>query len=212
MTRKIQKEDNVPTKDFQNSEKSDINDAEKGTEQETGKQNKNKTVRKLKFIIIALVLLVLFIVLFLGSALLKRTTELPFVDTGETQENYAGYYGIIEGSFSYPSDFIPEMVVCAKNEKTDEEFCSYEMEEDEKYMYGLGYSLEVPIGTYNIYAQLIDPESIGSGFNKNYKAYYSEFVTCGMSVDCESHRPIDVEAIGGETVSNINPQDWYAKN
>ena len=194
MTKKIQEENNVST-----------------VEKEPKKQNKNKTIRKLKFIVIALVLLILLVIFFLGSTLLKKTTELPSIDMGKTQENYVKYYGTIEGSLSYPSNFIPEMGICAENERTGEEFCSSEIKKDKKYMYGSGYSLEVPFGTYNIYAQLVDPESIGSGYNKNYRAYYSEFVTCGMDVKCESHKPIDVEVIGGETVSNINPQDWYAE-
>jgi hypothetical protein len=171
--------------------------------------NKNRTVSKLKFIII---ILILFIIIFLGSMLLKKTTVLPSTNADKAYEDYTNYYGTIEGSFSYPSDFIPKMMVCAKNEKTDEEFCSYEMKEDEKYMYGFGYSLEVPFGTYNIYAQLVDPESIVSGFDKNYRAYYSEFVVCGMSIECESHKPIEIEIVGGEVMSNIDPQDWYAKN
>jgi len=43
----------------------------------------------------------------------------------------------------------------------------------------------------------------------DYKAYYSEFVTCGLSVNCPSHKPIPVAVKTGETVNDIDPQDWY---
>jgi len=46
-------------------------------------------------------------------------------------------------------------------------------------------------------------------FGNGYKAYYSEFVTCGLSVDCASHEPIIVEVKSGQTTDGVNPQDWY---
>ncbi len=206
------KEKSVPLKNSQKSEESNAVDTEKEANQNTKKKAKSKTVRKLKITVALLVLFIFFIVFLLGSALLKKTATLPSSDANKMQENYAKYYGIIDGSLSYPSDFIPEMGVCAKNKKTKEEFCTYEMIEDEKYMYGFGYSIKIPAGTYNVYAQLTDPKSTGAELDKNYKAYYSKFVTCGMDVECKSHKPIDVKVNGGKTIFNIDPQDWYAEN
>ena len=205
-------EKSVPLKNSQESEKSNAIDKRKEAKQNTENKAKSKTVRKLKITIGLLVLFIFFIVFLLGSALLKKTATLPSSDANKMQENYTKYYGIIGGSLSYPSDFIPEMGVCAKNKKTKEEFCPYEMIEDEKYKYGFGYSMEIPAGTYSVYAQLTDPKSIGAELGKNYKAYYSKFVTCGMSVECKSHKPIDVKVSGGKTISNVDPQDWYAGN
>jgi len=72
---------------------------------------------------------------------------------------------------------------------------------DSKYTFGEGYLLEAPIGQYRVYANTNDILF--------YKAYYSEFVTCGLSVNCTSHKPIVVEVKKGETTKNIDPQDWY---
>ncbi len=109
--------------------------------------------------------------------------------------------GTIEGSMSFPGEGIPEYIeVCAENQSTKEVFCTSEHIQNPKYTYGIGYMLDVPAGTYLVYA--LDP-------NRNYKAYYSEFVTCGLSVDCVSHEPILVEVKVGQTTSEVDPQDWY---
>ena len=45
---------------------------------------------------------------------------------------------------------------------------------------------------------------------KNRKAYYSEFVTCGMNTKvCLSHEPITVSVTTEVIIENINPWDWY---
>lgn len=109
--------------------------------------------------------------------------------------------GTIEGSMSFPGEGIAEYIeICAENQSTKEVFCTSEHIQNQKYTYGIGYMLDVPAGTYLVYA--LDP-------NANYQAYYSEFVTCGLSVDCSSHEPILVEVKAGETISEVDPQDWY---
>jgi hypothetical protein len=118
--------------------------------------------------------------------------------------------GVIEGALSYPSDFIPpDMVICAENLATKKIYLTKQHLKANKYRYKVGYKLEVPPGDYHVYAQLPDPARYGAGFPKDYRAYYSEFVTCGMSVDCTSHAPVVVKVAAGETVSGIDPQDWY---
>ncbi len=109
-------------------------------------------------------------------------------------------YGTITGSLSFPSEEIPEMTVCAEAINTKEEFCTNERMTGDDYQYGLGYNLYLPAGEYFVYAKLA---------NDPYKAYYSEFVTCGLSVDCPSHQPIKVTVTAGETTSGVDPQDWY---
>lgn len=109
--------------------------------------------------------------------------------------------GTIEGSLSYPSEGIPEdMFVCAETLQGVQVACTDEHVEGEKYEYGLGYMLEVDPGTYYVYAQLPD---------NDYKAYYTEFVPCGLTVECESHEKIEVTVESGEVTSNIDPIDWY---
>ena len=118
--------------------------------------------------------------------------------------------GVIEGALSYPSDFIPpDMTICAENLATKKIYSTNQHLKAKKYRYKVGYKLEVPPGDYYVYAQLPDPAKYGAGFPKDYRAYYSEYVKCGMTENCPSHTPIVVKVKSGETVSGIDPQDWY---
>lgn len=113
--------------------------------------------------------------------------------------------GIITGSLSYPSEGIPEsMKVCALNLTSAQEYCTSEQIKGKKdeFLYGLGYKLEVPLGEYHVYAFLSGQPEV--------KAYYSEFVTCGLKYDCPSHQPIKVTVKGGKITDKIDPGDWYA--
>lgn len=122
-------------------------------------------------------------------------------------------FGFIEGALGYPSEGIPPLEICAENITTQQKFCTQKNIEDKKYTYGKGYKLEVPPGNYYVYAtgegSFGDPVT-GKIINAPpYKAYYSEFVTCGFSVNCPSHQPIIVTVTSGQTTDNIDPQDWY---
>jgi|GEM_PF-2044312 len=118
--------------------------------------------------------------------------------------------GIIEGSLGYPSESIPDaMKVCAENVKTKEITCTAEQIRNRKYSSGVGYKLKVPAGTYQIFASLTDPNGLGSSYAPDYRAYYSDFVTCGLVYGCPSHNPINVTVSEGQTISKIDPVDWY---
>ncbi len=118
--------------------------------------------------------------------------------------------GIIEGSLAYPSEFIPEdMTICAENLATAQRFCTARHLKGKKYRYGEGYQLKVPPGEYHVYAYLPDPGKYGAGYSKDYRAYYSEFVKCGMREGCASHAPIVVKVKSGQNLKGIDPQDWY---
>jgi hypothetical protein len=118
--------------------------------------------------------------------------------------------GVIEGALSYPSDFIPpDMTIVAENLATKKIYSTHKHLKSKKYQYQVGYKLTVPPGDYHVYAYLPDPSRYGAAFPKDYRAYYSEFVKCGQTVDCKSHAPIVVKVKSGESVSGIDPQDWY---
>jgi len=118
--------------------------------------------------------------------------------------------GVIEGSLSYPSEFIPDdMVICAENVATKKIYCTNNHLKAKKYQYKVGYKLTVPPGDYHVFAQLPDPARYGADMPKDYRAYYSDFVKCGMSVDCKSHAPIVVTVKSGATTSGVDPWDWY---
>jgi len=109
----------------------------------------------------------------------------------------------IEGSLSFPSNYIPEdMQVCALDTTNDQGiFCTKDHITDKKYTYGVGYKIEVPAGSYNVYATVSSWQG--------YKAYYSDFVTCGLKSSCPSHNPIEVKVDAGQSVTKIDPIDWY---
>lgn len=113
-----------------------------------------------------------------------------------------GATGIIEGALGYPGEEIPgDMRVCAENLDTKQQYCTTTHITGKQYRYGLGYSLEVPAGRYHVFATT-------AGL-KGHRAYYSEFVTCGLRAGCPSHAPIVVTVADGQTVFGVNPHDWY---
>lgn len=106
--------------------------------------------------------------------------------------------GRIEGSLSYPSDYIPALKVCAKNIRNSTLSC-IQTKKDQKQ-----YRIEVPPGTYHVYATVTIA-------GQKDTAYYSRAVTCGLRYGCNDHRPIAVTVRASQVVKNINPQDWYDK-
>ena len=73
--------------------------------------------------------------------------------------------GVIEGSLSYPSDFIPpDMTICAENLATKKIYSTNKHVKAKKYQYQVGYKLSVPPGDYHVYAYLPDPAKNGAGF------------------------------------------------
>ncbi len=102
--------------------------------------------------------------------------------------------GIIQGALSYPSEGIPaDMQVCAETLQNQQVKCVQGQNS--------AYSLELMPGSYYVYAYL-------SG-NPNFKAYYSEFVTCGLMAECPSHAPIEVAVAAEDNILDIDPGDWY---
>lgn len=102
--------------------------------------------------------------------------------------------GTIQGTLSYPSEGIPDnMQVCAETLHQAQIKCVQGQNSV--------YSLEVDPGTYFVYAYLPD--------NPTLKAYYSEFVTCGLMAECPSHAPIEVIVAAGDNILDIDPADWY---
>lgn len=109
--------------------------------------------------------------------------------------------GLVEGTISFPSEGIPaNLEVCAETIAGVKTTCTNAKIKDAKYKTGVGYKLELSAGTYYIYA---------STPNFPNKAYYNEFMTCGLMASCPSHKKIEVSVIAGTTTSDIDPGDWY---
>ncbi|MDP3406784.1 Ivy family c-type lysozyme inhibitor [Bosea sp. (in: a-proteobacteria)] len=112
----------------------------------------------------------------------------------------AGAAGTIEGELSYPSDYIPpDMQICAEDIATKQLTCSSRKTRAGKQM---RYSMSLPPGEYFVFAQTKD--------SPGQRAYYSEFVVCGLNAACKSHKPIAVAVAPGVARKQIDPQDWYA--
>ncbi len=104
--------------------------------------------------------------------------------------------GVIEGAYSYPSDYIPEDIeACVSNVDTNETICDSERE-------GNNFSIELPPGRYQLWSQTADMQG--------YRSYYSKAVPCGLGVECSDHTPIVIELESGERYRNADPADWYA--
>jgi len=168
----------------------------------------------MKKAIMILTIIALVIIIIIGLGVIIDWNS-PYYEVERDMEAYEGIedisdlvaMGEIEGSLSYPSEVIPNLEVCAESINTNEEFCTYEQIEERKFDYGFGYLIEVPEGEYYVYARQI--EGLGVDM-EDYKAYYSEFVECGLDIECLSHDPIVVKVEAGEKVEDIDPQDWYA--
>jgi len=107
-----------------------------------------------------------------------------------------GAAGSISGTLSYPSEFIPAQRVCAIGLKDDEEYCQQTTAGASTYV------IAAPAGDYWVYAAL-DGDATGK------RAYFSEFVLCGLNAECKDHTPVKVAVLPGKA-SAADPQDWYA--
>lgn len=108
--------------------------------------------------------------------------------------------GSIEGTFSFPSEEIPStLIACAENIETKDIICNDSLKES-----GLAdhFMIAVPEGSYYVYA-------INTADQTQYKAYFTEYVTCGLKASCTSHTKIPVEVFAGKVTKDIKPHDWY---
>lgn len=115
--------------------------------------------------------------------------------------------GTISGRMSYPSDGIPSsMVACAEEIETGKTVCS---KPRSGWTSGVSYSLTVAPGRYYVYGRVSKNDTDAGGF-AGQRAYYTEYMKCGMGANCQSHRRIVLEVKGGESLSGIAVGDWWA--
>ena len=134
----------------------------------------------------------------------KIQDEIENIDLDAIDEQLADQLGTITGKLSYPSDYIPtDIMVCAEAIDAIGVGTCVSPIADGTVGAGNTYTMTVPPGTYHVYAHTRDLA--------NRNAYYSEAVECGLAVSCTDHTPIDVEVEAGETITNVDPGDWYAE-
>ena len=125
--------------------------------------------------------------------------------------------GSISGYLIYPSDFIPGQNVCAKEQRTNQEFCVSTTDGQETYKIN-----NLPQGSYKVYVQSLNTNNLNKKPLENL-VYYNQYVvdcmmkdydtpSClGEAVPSSYHTNIySVEIKDGNNLENINPWDWYS--
>ena len=122
---------------------------------------------------------------------------LPGADESWPSDPMNNDAGSISGTLGYPSEYIPAMRVVAFDAYTDGYYYVDTVVNQSEFEI-----TDVPAGTYQVVAYLLDQEPhVGGG--------YTEFVTCGLSAECTDHSLIDVFVYPGMETFNINPLDFY---
>ena len=115
--------------------------------------------------------------------------------------------GRISGTTNYPGEYIPAQVVCAEPVDGGVEVCDDVPAGDSEQLVPT-WILTLPAGQYFVSAHMKDPSEMGSDLG-DYRAYYTQYVVCGMSVDCVDHSKVAVTVISDRTTADITPYDWY---
>lgn len=105
--------------------------------------------------------------------------------------------GGIAGQLSYPSSFIPSMMVVAFD--TNSQTYRYVLTIENSSTYQID---GLAPGTYFVVAYPVNDTSYPGG--------YSSAVPCGLLASCIDHSLIPVEVKSGEVAQGINPGDFYA--
>ncbi|MFH2040803.1 MAG: NBR1-Ig-like domain-containing protein [Chloroflexota bacterium] len=104
-------------------------------------------------------------------------------------------YGTISGKLSFPSEQIPPLRIVAFDIYSNAYYSVDTTTNQQTYAIS-----NLPPGYYKVVAFVKDGELAGG---------YSEYVKCGFNNECP-HDLVVVYITPGQTVSNIDPGDWYA--
>lgn len=127
---------------------------------------------------------------------------LPALAVAQTRKPAPATLGRIMGQVTYPSEYFPaNMVVTAVPIAGKGHRYTTTRYWGPPHSLTQNYQLCLPAGTYYVYAATNDLPG--------YKAYYTKFVTCGLSSKCPSHAKIAVPVKAGATTPRIDPDDWY---
>lgn len=116
--------------------------------------------------------------------------------------------GTIAGELTHPASIVPaETKVFAEDTETGKTYeATITFADVEKGITKTTYNITVPAGKYYVYGSL-------AGFNDQngspWKAYYNQFVVCGMAASCKDTTKVIVTVDASKTVGNITVGDWY---
>lgn len=105
--------------------------------------------------------------------------------------------GGITGNLGFPSEYIPPLRVVAFDIFSPEYYyVDTQRNQDFYEITGL------PPGTYHVVAYVREdgPDLAGG---------YSNFVICGMTVDCTDHDLVNVKVVAGQVTEGVDPVDFY---
>jgi hypothetical protein len=123
-------------------------------------------------------------------------TNLPATIAAQVETPETALPGTIRGHLSYPSEFLPAQRIVAFDAATMDAVVDVTTAQGQAE-----YELSVPAGDYYVVAYTLDG-ALSAG--------YSQAVPCGLLASCADHSLIPVHVNAGQTVDNIDPQDWYA--
>lgn len=131
------------------------------------------------------------------------------IDSGATVNTAVTENGTVLGNIMYPSSGIPTKIkVFAEDTtsgKTYEATVTFSDPANDVSATAT-YTVSIPKGSYYIYGTL-------AGFNDQngtpWKAYYNQFVICGMAASCKDTTKVAVNVTAAKTVENITIGDWY---
>lgn len=120
--------------------------------------------------------------------------------------------GKITGKLTYPGEGIPtDLVLCVTVAPLNAgpTYCSKDRPTrllQAKITFKLNYRaasyvISLPAGSYYLYAETREMPGV--------KAFYDEFIKCGMRVECTSKEPIIVKVKAGKTRSGIMVGDFW---
>jgi hypothetical protein len=107
--------------------------------------------------------------------------------------------GSISGALGYPSEYIPpQRVIAFDVNSKDYQYVDTLLNQNR-------YEItDLPTGTYNVVAYVREQ-------GPDFSGGYSNFVICGMNVNCNDHSLIDVWVYPGQETEDVDPVDFYAE-
>ncbi len=113
--------------------------------------------------------------------------------------------GKVKGTLCYPSDYIPDMNVYLKNNSSGKIHKLAVKENQKTFLFK-----EVPEGHYVAYAYTIDETMTDTDYHTSKAGGgYTQFVKCGLTVECKDHTLIVFTVKKGEAAEGISICDWY---
>jgi hypothetical protein len=108
--------------------------------------------------------------------------------------------GVVSGDhLQYPASGIPAMTIYAVSASNSHAFCSVKTAQNQTTYSIVG----IPTGTYHVLAYPLIAGPPGG---------YTKYVVCGGKPGCAEHSLVNLTVKDGQTVTGINPNDYYGWN